>query len=244
MASTAKKISITVVLLLLVVAGGLFYLGSNLNGIVAGVIETQGSKVVGTSVRVSGVDIRLTEAAAGLSGLRIANPPEFSGNAMELGNFSVKLDASSLTKETIVVNNVTVDGARINVVQAASGNNLQTLLANMQSESAGEASSSDASSKKIIIDEFTLSGASASVSIPQLDQTREVALPLIVVKNIGRSTNGATAAQVARQILKPVIDKAIASATAGAIKEAAGEKINNAVGGLLKGLTGGDGKKE
>lgn len=244
MASTARKLSIIALLLLLLVGGGFFYLASNLNGIVAGIIETQGSRAIGTSVSVSGVDIRLTEAAAGISGLRLANPSGFDGNAIELGSFSVKLDASSLSSDTIVINNVTVDGARVNVIQTASGNNLQKLMAGMPTGASESASSEEASSKTVIIDQFTLNGVSASVSIPQLNETREVALPPIVVRDIGRATNGATAAQVAQQILKPIIEKAIASATTDSIKERAGEKINEAVGGFLKGLKKSDGEKQ
>ncbi|WOJ98553.1 hypothetical protein R0137_08275 [Congregibacter brevis] len=245
--ASARKVSTIALLVLVLIGGAVFYLASNLNGIVAGVIESQGSRVLGTSVKVSGVDIRLTEAAAGLSGLSIENPEGFPGNAMELGGFAIDLDASTLTSETVVINKVIVDGARINVIQEASGSNLQALLNNIETGPAEETSPEeesvgDASTTKVIINEFTLSGASASVSIPELNETREVSLPPIVVSDVGRATNGATAAQVATQILKPVIEKVIATALTDSIKERASEKINDTVGGFLKGLSG-DGKK-
>ena len=236
MASTARKVSITALVFVVLLAGGLYYLSSNLNGIVAGVIESQGSAATQTSVRVTGVDIQLTDASAALSGLSIGNPEGFSGNAIELGGFSVRLDASSLTSDTIVVEDITVDGARINMLQQTGGNNLQKLLANLQSMAPEEASESEAAGKKVIIDQFTLNGASASVSIPALNETREVSLPTIVVQGIGRESNGATAAQVAEQILRPVVEKAIASASVEAAKDRVGKEIGKAVDGLLKGL--------
>ena len=236
MASTARKVSITALVFVVLLAGGLYYLSSNLNGIVAGVIESQGSAATQTSVQVTGVDIQLADASAALSGLSVGNPEGFSGNAIELGGFSVKLDASSLTSDTIVVKDITVDGARINILQQTGGNNLQKLLANLRAMVPEEAPESEAAGKKVIIDQFTLNGASASVSIPELNETREVSLPSIVVRDIGRESNGATAAQVAEQILRPVVEKAIASASVEAAKDRVGKEIGKAVDGLLKGL--------
>ena len=70
-----------------------------------------------------------------------------------------------------------------------------------------------------------------------LDEMREVELPPIVVRDIGRASNGATAAQVAQQLLQPVLEAAISSAATQVIKDRAKEKINEAVGGFLKDLT-------
>ena len=236
MSSTARKVSITALILLLLLAGGLYYLASNLNGIVAGVIESQGSAATQTPVSVAGVDIQLTDASAALSGLSVGNPEGFPGNAIELGGFSVKLDAGSLTSDPIVINDITVDGARINILQQTSGNNLQKLLANLQAMLPEERPESEAAGKKVIIDKFTLNDASASVSIPALNETREVSLPPIVVRDIGRESKGATAAQVAEQILRPILEKAIASASVEAAKDRVGKEIGKAVDGLLKGL--------
>lgn len=240
MSSAKRNIFVALLAIVVLAAAALYYLTSNLNGIVAGLIEEQGSAATQTSVTVSGVDIKLREASAALSGLSVANPEGFPGKALELGGFSVKLDAGSLRDDTIVVNDITVDGARINVLQQGGSNNLQELMSNLQGEATEEAPASEGGGKKIIIDQFTLSGASASVSIAELNETREVKLPTIVVRDIGRGTNGATSAQIAREILKPIIEKAISSATAASVKEAAGKKIGDAVGGFIKGI----GKKE
>lgn len=237
--STAMRSILIVVVLIVVLAGGaMYYLASNLNGIVAGLIEDQGSVATQTAVRVNGVDIQLREATAGISGLSVANPEGFSGNAIELGQFQVEIDAASLTGDTIIVNKVLVDGARINLIQEGAANNLQKLLANLpQSEEA--ASTDDAGvGKKVIIETFTLSGASASVTAPALGEAREVALPTIVVNDIGRASGGATGAQVARQILQPVIEKALTSAATEEIKGRAKDKIDDVLGGALKKLGG------
>ncbi len=237
MASPVKFLGIAALVLILLVAGGLFYLSSNLNGIVATLIEEQGSVATQTSVRVDGVDIQIAEASASLSGLKVANPQGFTGNALELGGFSIALDAASLTSDTIVVKDITVAGARVNVQQNGAQNNLRQLLSNLQGEGSEEpAPSDDGPTKKLIIERFTLEGASASVDLADLKETREVELPPLVLTGIGRESNGATAAQVAEQVLKPLLEAAITSATADTIKDRVGEQVGGAVGGLLKGL--------
>lgn len=238
--SAALRNTLLVVLLVVALgAGALFYLASNLNGIVAGLIEDQGSIATQTEVRVSGVDIRLREASAAISGLNIENPEGFSGRAIELGHFEIQMDAASLTGDTIVVKNVVVDSARINVVQQGAAINLQKLLDNLpQSDEQAETASDAGSGKKVIIEKFTLSGASASVTADGLGEPREVTLPTIVVTDIGRASNGATGAQVAQQILRPVIEKALTSAATEEIKGRAKEKIDDVLGGALKKLGG------
>jgi hypothetical protein len=132
-----------------------------------------------------------------------------------------------------------VSEARINVLQQGARNNLRELLANLQQLQSGDSAPAEESGgKRIIIDRFTLEGASASVSIPDLNEMRDVTLPTIVVRDIGRASNGATGAQVAQQILRPVLEKAIASAATQAVKDQATRKIGDALGGLLKGIGG------
>lgn len=248
MATGSRNLLIGVFIVLLLIGGGLYYLGTNLNGIVAGLIESEGSAATQTAVRVNGVDIRLTEASASMSGLTVGNPEGFGGNALELGRLSLRIDAGTLTSDTVVVNDVTVAGARVNVLQQGASNNLRQLLANLKELQSADSASDQDGGRKIIIDRFTLEGAAASVSIPELDELREIELPTIVIRDIGRASNGATGAQVAQQVLRPVVEKALSSAAAQSLKDRAREKLDEATGGLLEGLGnmlgGGDEKEE
>ena len=234
MASRSKSIFLILLVLVVLVAAGVFYLTSNLNGLVTTLIEEQGSAATQSAVRVTGLDIRLTDASASLSGLSVANPEGFAGEAIELGDFAVTLDAASLTSDVIVVKDISVDGARINVLQQGSRNNLRELLANLPAGDPDEtAPASDEGARKLIIERFSIANASASLSIPELGEDREVTLPSIVVTDIGKATNGATGAQVAKQLLAPVMNAAISSAAAASVKERVGEKVGEVMGGLL-----------
>lgn len=240
-----KKVLTGLLVLVALIAGGLFFFASRLDGIVAGIIEDQGSAATQTPVRVGGVSIDLADAGGSISRLTVGNPEEFSGNAIEMEGLSIRLDPSTLTDDTIVVRSVDVTGARLNVIQEGPVNNLRELLNNLRQLS-GEATQNDGSGRKIVIDRFTLDGASTSVDLPDFEERRVVQLPTIVIRDLGRASNGASAAEVARQILRPVVERALESAVAQSVKDQVREGINEATGGLLNDLEDalGAGKKE
>jgi uncharacterized protein involved in outer membrane biogenesis len=239
-AEEAKPMKKIVVALLVValIAGVVLYVGSNLDGIVKRLIEDQGSAATQTPVRVAGVSINLSEANAGISRLTVGNPEGFAGNAIEMEAFSITLDAASLTSDVIVIEDVLVAGARLNVIQQANGNNLQQLIRNLDSGGPADTAEDSGDGKKIIINRFTLEGASASLTAPDFDENREVTLPTITLRNIGRSENGATGAEVARQVLEPVFEEAIESAAMQAIKDKASDALEDAKDAVLEGIFG------
>ena len=239
-----KKLFIALGILVLIAGGGVYYVISNLDVIVEGLIEKHGSAATQTEVRVAGVSINLGEADASISRLTVGNPEGFSGNAIEMEDFAITLDAASLNTDVIVIEELLVRGARINVVQQANGNNIQTLLRNLDSGGSSEPAESDEAGKKIIIDRFVLEGAGASLSAPDLDEMREVTLPTITLRDIGRRENGATGKQVAAQVLRPVLQEALESAAMQAIKDKASDKISEVTDAVLEGIFGGEKKTE
>jgi len=238
-----KKLAIAIAVIALI-GGLLMYVGTQLNSIVAGLIEDHGSAATQTPVRVAGVSIELSEASGTIAGLTVGNPDGFSGNAIEMGNFSLTLDPTSLTEGVIVIEDILVSGARLNIVQQANGNNLQELLRNLDALSSGDADDDDEEGRKLIINRFTLENASASLAVPDLDEVREVTLPTITVRNIGRADNGATGAEVAEQLLRPVFKQALESGAVQAIKDKASEKLDDVKDALLEGIFGGDEEPE
>jgi hypothetical protein len=228
MKQTSKVVAGLAVVLLVVVAGGFLYLYSNLDRLVARLIEEQGSGATQTAVEVGAVSIDLRAGSAGISSLRIANPDGFSNQpAIALRDFAIDLDPMEITSDPLVISDITVDGATLRIEQRGAENNLKTILSSVQRLSADDQSEPESAGKKIIIDRFELTGASATLLVPQLDEKREVALPQIVVTDIGRASNGATAAAVARQILEPVIRKALESAAAGGIEDTLREELDD-----------------
>lgn len=233
-----KKVLIALGVIVVIIAAGLVYVYTQLDTIVAGIIEQQGSAATGTPVAVSGVSIDLRDARGEISDLSVGNPEGYGGTAVDLGGFVIRIDPGSLAEDTIVLNEVTVSGARVNMVQRASGNNLRELLDNLRAGAGatGDEPAAEGAARRLIVERFVLEDASASVSLPELGEERSVDIPRIELTGIGRATGGATGAEVARQVLEPVVERALRSAAAESVKERAQEKVDEAKEGLLKGL--------
>lgn len=234
-----KKFVIGFLLLAALVAGALLLLGSRLDGIVADLIEEHGSAATGTPVRVQGVGIRLNEASGNLSGLTVGNPDGFSGNAIEMDDFRVTLDPASLASDAIVIPTVDVRGARIALTQLAERNNLNELRRNLSRLGSSDAESVD-DDTRLIIDRFVLEDATVSVDLPDFEERREIALPRIVVTDIGRRSNGATGAEVAKQVLEPIIDRTLTTALRQSVRDRVTDAIGEATDGVLDGIFGSD----
>ena len=85
-----------VVFLVLVLVFHSFIIGT----IVKPQVERQASKMLGTSVKISVLSVRLWPGSAAVYGLKIKNPTGFSDeNLLDLGSFSIALDLPGLMKE-------------------------------------------------------------------------------------------------------------------------------------------------
>lgn len=241
MSSAARKTLIAVAAIVVVLAAGLVYVYTQLDTIVAGLIEEQGSAATGTPVRVSGVSIDLGEARAEIAGLTVGNPEGYGGDAMSLGRFVIRIDPATVTEDTIVLKEVTVSGATVNLIQRATGSNLRELMKTLESAGGDQQQADEAGpGRKLIIERFVLEDASASVSLPDLDEQRSVDIPRIQLTDVGRASGGATGAEVARQVLEPVIERVLQSAATESLKDRAKEKLDQFKEGLMNRLGGGD----
>lgn len=247
MSKFLKIFGAVALVLVVVIAGALFYFGSNADQIVKKLIEEQGSAAVGTPVRVGSVSIDLRAATGTVSGLTVANPQGFTGKpAIELNDLKLRLDAGSLLKEPIVVEDIEVGGTTLRIEQAGSRNNLQILLDNLRDGGSRDPDSGDVG-PRVVVERFALTDASASVSAADLKEQRTVTVPDIVLTDIGRRSGGATGAELARQVLEPVIRRSLESAAVESVKKRVLDKLNDRTGGLVDRLEGGvkkdDGEK-
>lgn len=235
MKQTSKVFLGVAIVLLLLVAGGAWFLYRNLDSLVAGVIERQGTDATETAVDVDSVSIDLQAGTAGIASLAVANPDGFSEQpAIALQDFAIELDPLAVTADPLVIERVQVDGARLLVEQDGARNNLKTILESVQRLSTREAS--QAEGRKFVIERFELTDARATLLAPQLDEERQVRLPEIVLTDIGRATNGATAAEVAQQLLTPIINMALESAAEAGVTEALEDRLGETEKDIAEGL--------
>ena len=225
MKQTSKVILGVVVVLVLLVAGGTWFLYSNLDRLVAGIIEREGSEATQTDVEVGSVSIDLQSGSAGIARLAVANPDGFSDQpAIALQDFAIELDPLAVTADPLVIERVHVSGAQLLVEQDGMRNNLETILASVQRLAGGDEPRD--TGRKLIIERFELTDARATLIVPQLDEERQVRMPEVVLTDIGRATNGATAAALAKQLLTPIIGMALESAAEAGVTDALEERLD------------------
>lgn len=197
-----KKILISVVFLLLVAGGGVYFY---FDSIVKSGIEVVGSSVLGTAVTVDGVSISPLNGQGTLSGLRVENPEGFDSQyAFELDSVSININASSVFSDVVEIESVQIVQPTITYETKITTDNIRTLLANLPeggSDSGGEESAGE-SSRQIIIRDFSmvdsqLNFVAAVVSAP-------IVLPDIRIQNIGEEGGSTSAANALRVVLQEI----------------------------------------
>jgi uncharacterized protein involved in outer membrane biogenesis len=138
-----KLLIIAAVVLLVVIVGVGVFLYNSIDPIVKAAIEKYGSEITGTKVSVGSVDISLKSGRGTIRDIEVHNPKGFSSEAVfRLGEITVDLDVSSLNKDPIVVDRVTILAPEVHVEVAANGQtNLGVVKDHVDSYSAGSAAS-------------------------------------------------------------------------------------------------------
>ena len=253
-----KKVFIGLAVLIVVLGIMLWRVYANLDVIVGNLIEETGSEVTQTSVKVSGVELDLLAGKAGLSGLTVANPAGFSDPYIfTLETVAVEIDIESLNSNPIIINEILVRQPKVFYEMKTDGSsNLDVLKKNVESYSAPGSSSADAKevqpsgSKgeeiKLIIRKLAFEGGHLSaINALTPDKKIEADLPAFHMSNIGQSSGGATSDQIAKAVMNELVSQAAnAAAKAGVdkladdLKEKGQERLDEKLGGALKGLVG------
>jgi hypothetical protein len=236
-----KKVLIVVGVLLLVVAGVVFYVMTNLDSIVKAAIEKYGSETTKTAVRVSSVKIRLSAGSGEISGLTVANPRGFSSPYIfSLEKISAKIDVHSITSSPIVINELRISSPQVVYeLNQDLDSNLSVLKKNVQAASASstkKAGKEKPGSKeiRIIIKKLVIgSGSIEAHAAAFKDRPQSVTLKHFEMANVG-GREGATPARIAEEILTTLLKE-----VGGAVVQAGLEKnVKNEVGRAVKRLLG------
>lgn len=211
-----KKILLVLfIVLLMVVAGVVYYLVSNLDAIIEVAIEEFGSDAVKTSVEVEKVETRLTEGTAVIYGLNVASPEGFSmPHAFSLDEIAVDIDLERTDQETIAIDLIKIVAPRVYYeINEQRQGSLNIIKDNLDTgdESAVDAPPGTADSSagqqaamKIAIARFNFSNASLHAKIvPLNNKTYDLKLPSLVLTDLSGTPD-----QISRQVLDKLIDHA------------------------------------
>ncbi len=230
-----------IAVLAVVCIGGIFFFLSNLNSIIAQVLEEQGSRVVATDVAVSGVDISLREGRGTIAGLSIASPDGFdTRHAFTLGEITVDIDLDSVREDPIVIDEIRVQAPVVNAEFLQGGSsNIGELQKNLQQYAASPEGGGDQKSddvKRIRIRRFVFENGHIEVDATALGlEARSLDLPAIRLDDIG-GAEGARPDAIAQAVLGALTRKATAEITRAEIDKKVRGIVADEVGEKAQGL--------
>lgn len=226
-----RKVLIAIGGVVLVLVVFIWQVVANLDSIVAKVVEDVGSEVLKTEVKVSGMAISLKEGKVGIAGLTVANPEGWSSaKVLEMEGIEVTLDIASLNQDVLVIKSIRVlQPLIVFESNAAGGSNMQTLLDNMNSESAesstSEGETSESEEMLLIIDQLNFSGGLVKISSEaKPGEVIDLSLPAIKMSDIGRKKGGITPEVAIEKVSKKLIEKIISAAAKAQMKKAVEKK--------------------
>lgn len=229
-----KRLIGVLVVLLVIVAGALWWIYSSKDELVREAIEKFGPEITGVAVSVRKVQLDLLDGKAMIGGLRIGNPKGYSApDALKLGEMRLTLDPASITKDVIVVKEVVLVSPDVTWERANGVSNVEAIQKNIDAYVArtlgASEKKSDAPAKKFVIEHLYVKDAKVhygtALSMP---------LPDLHLRDIGKKSNGATAGEVAKQTWDAIAQGAmnLASRAGTAVKEGA-QSVVKGVKGLF-----------
>ncbi len=210
-----RKLFVIVGALLVVIVATLIYVLASFDSIVKEAIETYGSQVTKTKVHVSDVNISLSTGEGSISGLNLGNPAGFSNQPLfRLGMISVKINTDTVTENPIVIDKVVIQSPSVFYeINKSGASNVEVLRKNIAKSSGSPAHSTSPAGKssneelKMIIRKLVIEGGKARVKIAALGgMEQSVSIPRLQLTNIGKKSNGATAAEIAQQVSKTLVN--------------------------------------
>jgi len=245
----SKKVLIIIAAVAVIIIGAVIIMLTSLNRIVAAAIERYGSMVTQTRVSVSSVDIKLTAGAGSIGGLTVGNPSGFSGtDAFRLGNINAKIDTGSITKDMVVIDNITISGPYILYEINDSGkSNINIIKQNVQQfqgqgpsgktgnqKKGTENTGKTEKSVKLLIRKLTIDNGKVDVRIAALNKPLSVPLPTIVLSNIG-GKGGASPGEVGAEILSALTKEAGSAASRIGVDKYLGKTLDEITKGMTQG---------
>jgi hypothetical protein len=220
-------------LVVLLIAGGAWYILSGAGDFIRAQIEQQGSHYLETTVSVFKVDLALTDGRITISDIDIKNPQGFS-NQDAFSVDAITLDLGEVINEPYVIQTISINSPEIlyEVDKDGKGNLIalkNNLAANLP-KTKNEPASEDATNPLVIVENVTVSKVRLKFNFEKLStgdlnietKVYEVTLPTFNAGPIGQP-NGMPADQVGVAVVNAMLDNVIAAAKSEAKKRLADE---------------------
>ena len=238
-----KKVLIGIGVTLLVIVIVVFVAVTFFAGkIVKAGVEKVAPSILGVPVTVENVNIGIFRGKVSIKGLVVGNPEKFNSDYLfSLGKLSIKLDMSSLSTDTIIVNEVIITAPKVSYEVALGSSNIGTLLKNLEKEEEEEKEAEKEEkpldpnappAKKVIIEKILLTDGKVSINVAALGgKGMPIPLPKIELTDVGKEKEGgASLLDVITEIISAV-SKSVVQVATGSVKlvgDAAGAAVGAA----------------
>jgi hypothetical protein len=194
-----KKVFGILIALAVLGVAAFFVLNNPLGRVVKFAIEGIGPDMMQAEVSVSSVIISTSDGRGQLNGLKLGNPKGFkSDHALKADTIVIAIEPVSIAQDVVVLHKVLIDAPHIIYEKGANGNNFDVIQRNVETYLGANKGGKDdkGNGKKLIIDSFVIRNAKVNYN-----DTIDLPLPDIELRNIGRKSGGATPAQVTKAII-------------------------------------------
>jgi hypothetical protein len=230
------KVVIGIVVLLGIALGvGVYYIDS----IAKKAIEYGGTEALGVTTSLDSIDIALLEGRTSMQNLAIANPEGFEAQQlMHLGKGTLAVNLKSLTKDTIIIPEISFSDLTLNIEQKDRTSNVKTLMDSMKARTSADAAKpekpaaqdgTDAKvAKEFIIERVVLNNIKVNAKISAMNNVltnTSVTIPSIQLKGIGKSSDGLPMEAVIKELVNAILNASINNSGA----------LSSSLSGLLEG---------
>jgi len=225
-----KKLLIAAGILFVLLIVAVVIVGMSLGSIIKNGVERVGPTITKTDVKLASANLSVLSGTGTLKGFLLGNPEGYkTPAAIQAGSVSVGVQPKSLFSDKIHVTHVRVEGAEVTFEGTLGmANNLSKILENVKGPPAAspppskppatgtgspgnpppgksapaENSKSQGASKKLQVDEITITGAKVHLSMTMLQgKAATGTIPDIKLTNLGTGPDGITAAELTSLIV-------------------------------------------
>ncbi|MEO7599915.1 MAG: AsmA family protein [Opitutus sp.] len=238
MKKTLRYILLFVVLLVLILyVAGKFFLGS----VVKTTVNNAGPRLTQTTVELLDASISPLTGSGTLTGLTVGNPKGWSdGRALYLGKMHFDVKPMSLLRDTIDVNDLTIDQPEFAYETHLISSNIGDLMKNIEAAVGAKSDTQEkpTKEKKLIVRHLKLQNAKVSVGVG--GAALPLNLPDLELTDLGVKEGGLTPSQLTFAVIKEVVSSIMGTTTQASVKTggtlgaAAGDVVKKAGAGLQK----------
>jgi uncharacterized protein involved in outer membrane biogenesis len=218
-------------------------IGVNLDKIVKTAIETVAPTITQTPVTLNAVSLSVLTGSASVKSLIVGNPPGYqSPSAISIDQAAVSVAPASLLSDKIVVRSIAIQAPEITFEGNPFGaNNLGKILDNVNgaapANNPAPTTPSGKPAKKLEVDDFLLAGAKVHVQLTGIVKKQlNLTLPDIHLVDLGKDTDGITAAELTQKVLQQVITATVKAVGDVAQKNLSGHALGQGLNKIKSGL--------